>query len=127
MFHDATGLEAAGRLLIVLYFAMSLLHDVMPEATKHHVGRLTSFHVPFPTLAFWFGLALELTGCVLLLTGWHADWGIYCLIVFSVVANALYNRYWTMQDRFKRDFCRMLLNANTGVLGGLLLLLNNVR
>jgi uncharacterized membrane protein YphA (DoxX/SURF4 family) len=127
MFYDATWLDAAGRLLIVAYYVMHLLHDVMPGPTSHHIGRLRSFHVPFPALAFWIGIALELTGCVLLLTGWHADLGIYCLIVFTVVANSLYNRYWTVKDPVMHDFSRTLFGANTAVLGGLLLLLSNMR
>ena len=126
MLYEASWLDAAGRLLILAYFLMHLLHDVMPGPTRHHIGRLRSFHVPFPAVAFWLGMALEFTGCALLLSGWHAEIGIYCLIVFTVVANALYNRYWTIQEPMRRDFCRMLFGANTAVLGGLLLLIGNV-
>ena len=126
MLYGASWLDAAGWLLIAGYFVVSVLHDLMPGPTRHHVGRLESFHVPFPTLAFWIGMAMESTGCTLLLAGWHADIGIYLLIVFVIVANGLYNRYWSMEDPVRRDFCRMLLGANTAVLGGLLLLLRSI-
>jgi uncharacterized membrane protein YphA (DoxX/SURF4 family) len=127
MLYEGTWLDAAGRLLIVAYFVMHLVHDLMPAATRHHIGRLRSFHVPLPAIAFWIGMAMEATGCVLVLSGWHAEAGIYCLIVFTVVANTIYNRYWTIQDPLRRDFSRMLFGANTAVLGGLLLLLGIVR
>ncbi len=127
MLYDATWLHAAGRLLIVAYFVMTLPHGVMHGRANHHIGKLRGFHVPFPTLAFWIGIALELTGCVLLLAGWYADLGVYCLIVFTLAANALYNRYWTHKDPLEQMFSRMLFGANTAVLGGLLLLLDNMR
>ncbi|OGA03338.1 MAG: hypothetical protein A3H35_15815 [Betaproteobacteria bacterium RIFCSPLOWO2_02_FULL_62_17] len=120
-------LDAAGLLLIVAYYLLHLLHDVKPGPTQHHIGMLRGFGVPFPAVALRVAFAFELTGCVLLLTGWHADIGITILIAFTVVANALYNRYWTMEEPFRRECCRLLLGANTAVLGGLCLLLENVR
>jgi uncharacterized membrane protein YphA (DoxX/SURF4 family) len=127
MYYDASWLDAAGRLLIVVYFLVSGVQALRPEQRKHHVGLLGGFHVPFPTVAYWVGMALIWTGCVLLLTGWHADIGIYCLLAFTVAANAIYNRFWTVQNPMQRDFTRMLLCANTAVMGGLLLVLENLQ
>ena len=124
-FQGGAWIDWVARLLIVAYFLMHLLHDVMPEAAKYHVGRLRSFGVPFPALSLWVGLTAEAIGCLLLLTGWHADIGIYCLIVFTIIANAIYNRFWTVRDPVVHEFSRMLLGANTAVLGGLLLLLKS--
>jgi uncharacterized membrane protein YphA (DoxX/SURF4 family) len=64
-----------------------------------------------------------LVGCALLLSGWHMELGIYCLMAFTIAANGIYNRFWNMADPMKRDFAGFLFGANTGVLGGLLLLL----
>ena len=127
MFPDTSWLHSTGRLLIIAYFAMTLPHGILHGRASHHIGKLRTFRVPFPTLAFWSGIAMEVIGCVLLLTGWHADIGLYCLIAFTVIANALYNRYWICQDPMEQAFSRMLFGANTAVLGGLLVLLADVR
>jgi len=126
MTNATSWLNAAGMLLIVAYYLLHLLHDVKPGPTKHHIGMLRGFGVPFPAVALRVGFALEIIGCALLLAGWHADIGVIILIAFTVVANALYNRYWTMDEPFRRECCRMLLQANTAVVGGLCLLLENV-
>lgn len=127
MVHDGSWLDAAGRLLVVAYFLVAGVTNVTPGQMKHHIGRLTGFHVPFPGVAFWVGMALQFAGCALVLSGWHAEAGIYCLILFSLAANGIYNRFWTVRDPVRRDFGRLLLLANVGVLGGLLLVLGNLR
>jgi uncharacterized membrane protein YphA (DoxX/SURF4 family) len=127
MFDDATWLHAAGRLLIAAYFVMALPHNVLHGRAAYHIAKLESFHVPFPALSFWIGMALQTAGAALLVAGWHVDLGIYCLIPFTLISNGLYNRYWTIRDPMVSAFCRMLFGANTAVLGGLLLLLANLR
>jgi uncharacterized membrane protein YphA (DoxX/SURF4 family) len=126
MFYDATWVQVAGRLLIVAYFLVSLPHGVLHGRASHHITKLRDFYVPFPTFTFWAGWLIELTGCVLLLANWHVDIGIYCLMLFTVVSNLLYNRYWNTEDPVIRHFARMRFFANNAVLGGLLLLLPSI-
>ncbi len=127
MYYDASWLDAAGRLLIVGHYLVAGIGELAPAMIKHHLGVLKGYRVPFPAVAYGIGLALKLTGCALLLSGWHADIGVYCLIVFTLLANAIYNRFWIMQDPVRKNFSRMLLSVNIAVIGGLLLLLVNVR
>jgi len=126
MFFDASWLDSAGRLLIAVYFLVAGVKALMPHQIRHHVSLLGGFHIPFPAAAFWIGIAMLWAGCVLLITGWHADIGIYSLIVFSVLANAIYNRFWRETDPMRRHFTEMLFWANTAVMGGLLLVLENL-
>jgi uncharacterized membrane protein YphA (DoxX/SURF4 family) len=120
-------LDAAGRLLIVAYFLLAGATNLTPARIKDHIDRMIAFGTPLPTVAFWLGIALQFTGCALLVTGWHAEIGAWCLIVFTVVATAIFHRFWRMQDPLRRNFSRLMLLNNTGLLGGLLLLLANVR
>lgn len=80
-----------------------------------------------PHVAFWVGTVIELIGCVLVLFNWYPALGVICLIVFTVLASGLLLRFWETADTGKRmsqmnGFC-----ANVAVVGGLLLLLQNVR
>ena len=123
---DATWLNAAGKLLIVGFFVVAGLYNLAPVRIKDHIERLAEFGVPLPAAAFWFGIALQFTGCALVLAGWHAEVGVLFLIVFTVVANALFHRFWTATDPVRRNTMRLLLLNGVAILGGLLLLLRNV-
>jgi uncharacterized membrane protein YphA (DoxX/SURF4 family) len=88
---------------------------------------MTAFGTPLPRLAFWAGIALQFTGCALLLANRHASYGVYCLIVFTAAATAIFHRFWQKPDPVQRNASRLNLLANVAILGGLLLLLENVR
>ena len=124
---DASWLDTAGRLLIVGFFIIAGLCNLTRDRIKDHIERLAGFGVPLPAAAFWFGMALQFSGCALVLAGWHADIGVLFLIVFTVVANALFHRFWAMTDPARRNTLRLMLLNGIAIVGGLLLLLQNVR
>jgi len=127
MYGDLSWTDTAGRLLIVLCFLVTGLCNLTKARIKDHIDRMAAYRTPFPALVFWIGIALQFTGCALLLSGWHAEIGVYCLILFTLAATAIFHRFWGMQDAAKRNLSRIILLGNTGILGGLLLLLENVR
>jgi putative oxidoreductase len=127
MFYDATLLDTAGRLLIVGFFIAAGLCNLTPVRIKDHIDRMAALRTPFPAAAFWTGIVLQFSGSALLLAGWHADIGAICLIVFTVAATAIFHRFWQMPDPQRRNLSRIMFLNNTGLLGGLLLLLGNVR
>jgi uncharacterized membrane protein YphA (DoxX/SURF4 family) len=124
---DASWVDTVGRLLIVGFFLTAGVMNLAPARVKDHIERMAAFGVPFPAAAFWFGMALQFTGIALLLTGWHAEIGAWCLIVFTVVANAMFHRFWTAQDPARRNILRLMLLNGIAITGGLLLLLQNMR
>ena len=127
MFQDTTVLDLAGRLLIVLFFLAAGLGNMTPQKIKDHIDRMAAAHTPLPTLAFWFDIFLQFSGCALILTGWHADVGVWFLIVFTIAATAIFHRFWQVADPMRRNIGRIMLLNNTAILGGLFLLLQNVQ
>jgi len=127
MYGDASWLDTAGRLIIVCFFLAAGFYNVAPARARDHVERIAALGMPFPAAAFWLGMALKFTGCALVLTGWHAEVGVWCLIVFTVVANAMFHRFWRVTDPARRHTLRLLLLNGIAIVGGLLLLLENVR
>jgi putative oxidoreductase len=127
MYGDLSWTDTAGRLLIVLCFLVTGICNLTKARIKDHIDRMAAFHTPFPAAAFWIGIVLQFTGCALLLADWHPEIGVYCLILFTVAATAIFHRFWSMPDPAKRNLSRIILLGNTGILGGLLLLLENVR
>jgi len=127
MYGDSSWSDTAGRLLIALSFLVSGLCNLTPSRIRDHIERMETFGTPFPSAAFWTGIAIQFTGCALLLLDWHPRIGVWCLIVFTVTATAIYHRFWSMRDAAKRNMSRIILLTNASVLGGLLLLLGTVR
>lgn len=123
---DASWLDTAGGLLIAGFFIVAGFYNLAPARVRDHIERLGALGLPLPAAVFWFGMALQFTGCALLLAGWHADIGVLCLIVFTAVANALFHRFWTATDPARRNTLRLMLLNGIAILGGLLLLLRNV-
>ena len=66
-------------------------------------------------------------GMVLLAFDWHPAVGVICLMVFTITATAIFHRFWTKSDPIQRNISRITLLGNLAILGGLLLLLENVR
>lgn len=122
MIAGESALEVAGRLLIVGYFLVTGVSNLTRARIEDHVARMVAAGLPLARPAFWLGIALQLTGCTLLATGWRPDLGAACLIVFTVAATAIFHRFWRLQDPLARNFSRLMLLNNTGLLGGLLLL-----
>lgn len=126
MFTGASWLDTAGMLLIVFFFLAAGFYNLQPLRVREHISRLAAVKVPFPAAALWIGLTMQFTGCALLVAGWHADIGVILLIIFTATANALFHRFWTIVDPARRNVTRLLLLNGIAIIGGLLLLLQNV-
>jgi putative oxidoreductase len=124
---DDAWLEFAGRWLIVFFFLATGLANLRRESVRDHVERMIAARTPFPRLLFWAGIALQFAGCALLAFDWHAEIGVYGLILFTVAATLIFHRFWEKSDPVQRNLSRIGLLANVAILGGLLLLLANVR
>ncbi len=120
-------LTTIGTLAIVAFFLVAGVCNLTPARIRDHIDRMGALGAPFPAAAFWLGIALQFSGCALILAGWHADIGVWCLIVFTVAATAIFHRFWNATDAQRRNTGRVMLLNNIGVLGGLLLLLAHVQ
>jgi uncharacterized membrane protein YphA (DoxX/SURF4 family) len=127
LYNDPSWLVTIGRWLIVLFFLAVGIRNCFKPQVDDHLHRLKLFHAPFPRQTFWIGQTLEFIGCALVLANWHPAIGVGCLIAFTVLASALLLRFWEVGDPFKQAIMRNAVLANTAVVGGLLLLLQNVR
>src|SRR5215217_2682087 len=124
---DASWLDTVGRLLLVAFFLAVGIRNLQKEHVEDHVKRLGVFHAPFPRVTFWIGQALEFISCGLIVLDWHAGLGVVGLLAFTVVATALLLRFWEAPDPRMRVGMQNGFLANIGIVGGLLLLLQNVR
>ena len=124
---DLSWMVTAGKLLMAVFFLTAGTFNLMPQRSKDHIKRMAGFGVPMPGAVFWIGMVMEFAGCVLLLSGWHADVGVWLLIAFTAVAGGIFHRFWLVDDPLRRNALRIALLNNVAVIGGMLVLLHIVR
>jgi uncharacterized membrane protein YphA (DoxX/SURF4 family) len=124
---DASWLDTAGRLLIVGVFLFVGIRNLQPAQDEDHDERLRAAHTPLPAVVFWAGSVLEFVGCALILADWHPAIGVLCLLVFTILATGLLLRFWEADNPMKAMGMQNGFLANIAIVGGLLLLLQNVR
>src|SRR4030088_464381 len=120
-------LDLAGRQSIPLFFAVTGVSNPTQARNADPRERIAAPGVPCPASAFWLGIWLQLTGAALVAFDWHPAVGTLFLIVFTIAATSIFHRFWQKSDPLQRNISRLALLANLAILGGLLLLLENVR
>ena len=122
MYADHTPLQIAGQLLITLLFLGTALINSTTKV-KQHVDRLAAQGIPAPALVLWIGFAMQYAGSIMIGLDWHTNIGVAILIIFTLLASALFHRFWEVEDPLRRHFHLSFLFSNAAVIGGLLLLI----
>jgi putative oxidoreductase len=78
-------------------------------------------NVPFAKVALLVGFALQLVGGVMLALDFRTEIAVTMLIVFTVVATAIFHRFWQIEDPLRRHLALSFVFNNVGIVGGLLL------
>lgn len=123
---DVSTLDAAGRIIIALFFLWVAITNLSKARIKDHIDRLTLYKAPLPAPMFWVGEVLSIASALMVLTGWNAKYGVHGLMLFILVATALLLRFWDAPNPIARNGMRLAMLSNTAIFGGLLLLLQNV-
>lgn len=124
---DPSWMVSVGKLMVATLFLIAGTLNLMPARVKDHIERMSGFGVPLPGVAFWIGMGMEFAGCALLLSGWHADIGVWLLIAFTAIAGSIFHRFWLVEDPQRRHALRIALLNNIAVIGGLLVLLHIIK
>ena len=120
---DAEYASTAGRLLLGGYFLVAgIVNLVTPGSIRDHIDRMRGYGTPLPEAAFWCGVVLQFVGAGLVVGGYRVDVGAWCLIVFTVLATAIFHRFWQRTDPMQKRITQLLFMSNSAVIGGLLLL-----
>lgn len=119
---DHTTLEIVGQLMIATLFLGTLLLNAATKE-KQHVDRMAAMNIPLPRATLWAGFVLQGVGGLMVAIDWHAGLGAILLIVFTVLASAIFHRFWTMEDPLRRHLHLSFVFSNIAVIGALLLLI----
>jgi putative oxidoreductase len=120
MYRDHTALQAAGQMLLAFAFLATGIRNAGWKF-RQHAERMAAYGVPQPRAALIAGLVLQFGGALLLAFDLHRALGAVLLIAFTLLASAIFHRWWLIADPLLRHLHLSNLIVNCGVVGGLLL------
>lgn len=122
MYADHTYLEIAGQLLIaVLFLGTGIINST--TKVKQHVDRMAAMNIPMPAVTLWVGFGLQYVGGFMVALDYKAEFGAMILIFFTLVATAIFHRWWLIDDPLRKHLHLSFVFSNCAVVGGLLLLI----
>lgn len=122
MYQDQTPLQIAGQLLIAFLFLATGIVNVTTKF-RQHLDRMVAVGVPYAKPLLVAGFAMQFAGALLVALDWHRALGAAILIVFTVLATAIFHQYWRVEDPLRRHLHVSFIFSNCGIVGGLLLLM----
>jgi putative oxidoreductase len=120
VYHDHTPLQTAGQLLLAFAFLATGVRNAGWKF-KQHLERMAANGVPRAKTVLIAGFVLQFTGALLLATDLYRAVGAALLIAFTVLASAIFHRWWSIPDPLLRHLHLSNLIVNCGIVGGLLL------
>jgi len=122
MFEGQSALNISGQLLIAFLF---LATGIINAGWKfqQHLDRMIDAGVPFARPALITGFALQFVGGAMLALDYRVTLAAVMLIVFTVVATAIFHRFWLIKDPLRRHLALSFVFNNIGIVGGLLLMM----
>lgn len=93
MYRDHTPLQAAGQLLLAFAFLATGVRNVGWKF-RQHADRMAAYGIPFPSAVLSAGFVLQFAGALLLALDLHRQWGAGLLIAFTVLASAIFHRWF---------------------------------
>ncbi len=122
MYAEHSNLQIAGQLLMaVLFLGTGVINSTMK--VKQHVDRMAASGIPRAKLVLWIGFAMQYVGGLSVAFDYRVDIGAPLLIVFTIIATAIFHRFWEVEEPLRRHMHQSFIFSNCAVVGGLLLLM----
>jgi len=120
MYQDHSPLQAAGQFLLAFAFLATGVRNAGWKL-RQHLDRMVAYGVPWARGVLIAGFALQFSGGLLLLLDWYRVFAAGLLIAFTILASAIFHRWWLVADPLLSHLHLSNLIVNGGVVGGLLL------
>lgn len=118
---DKTTPEFLGQVIMGSFFLFQGVKNLMKPAMV--LGRFEAYRFPMPKLFLFTGVGLMWTGGVLLVLDYYTSLGAGLLLVFTLLATVIFQRWWTVNDPIRRPYNFLMFFYNVFIMGALLLLL----
>ena len=122
MYADHSALQIAGQLLIAFLFVGTGLINSTTKV-KQHVDRMAAQGSPCAAVVLWCGFGMQYVGGLAIAFDYRTDIGAPILIVFTILATAIFHRFWELEDPLRRHLHLSFIFSNCAIVGGLLLVM----
>jgi uncharacterized membrane protein YphA (DoxX/SURF4 family) len=122
MYQDHTPLQIAGQLAIAAAFLATGIRNAFWKFGQH-LDRMVATGVPQAKAVLATGFLLQFAGASLVALDYRRALGACLLIAFTVLASAIFHRWWLAPDPLVRHLLVSALLVNCAVVGGLLLVI----
>jgi putative oxidoreductase len=122
MYHDHTPLQIAGQLAIAFAFLATGVRNAGWKF-RQHLDRMVAAGVPQARAVLVAGFVLQFAGAALLALDYRRALGAGLLIAFTVLASAIFHRWWLAPDPLVRHLLVSAALVNCAVIGGLALVI----
>jgi uncharacterized membrane protein YphA (DoxX/SURF4 family) len=120
MYENHTPLQAGGQLLLAFAFLGTGVRNAGWKF-RQHLDRMVAYGVPQARFVLVAGFVLQFAGGLLLAFDVWRIAGAGLLIAFTVLASAIFHRWWLVPDPLLSHLHLSNLIVNCAVVGGLLL------
>jgi uncharacterized membrane protein YphA (DoxX/SURF4 family) len=107
-----------GRLGVAFYFVWAFFFNI--GARDFHLGEFKRIGIESGKTFFWLGQAMVIAGVALLLYPTTIVYGTGLLIVFTLLSDGLFHRFWTYPEPKDATIHKFFLYEHVALVGGLL-------
>lgn len=118
---DKTLIQMLAQIIMGGFFVFQGMKNVMkPEMV---LGRFENYKFPQPKIFLWLGVLMMWVGGGLVVADYYTQIGAVMLLLFTVLATAIFQRWWTVEDPVRRPYNFLMFFYNVFIIGALMLLL----
>lgn len=121
LYADHTPLQAAAQMVMGAFFIFQGIKNAIKW--RINVARMEALGIPAPAVCLAIGFVIQFPGALMVMLDWRTNAGVAALIVFTVLASAVFHRFWRMTDPVRAEYHFLLLTYNVFVVAALLLLI----
>lgn len=119
-FTDLTLTQMLGQMLIGVFFLIMIVKNIRVwDFNMERTGAI----LPFPAVALIINFILQFVSALTLLADYYDHVGAIVLIVLTIMATAMFHRFWRMDDPLRRTYHMLLFTNNIAIVGALVMII----
>ena len=118
-FSDSTIFQIIGQIMIGLFFWIMIAKNI--RVWQFNIER-TGAILPKPKFFLVINFVLQFFSGLALIIDYRVSVAAFVLIILTVLATAMFHRFWSMEDPQKKNYHMLLFFNNVAITGALIML-----
>ncbi|MES2559831.1 MAG: DoxX family protein [Bacteroidota bacterium] len=103
-------------------YALIFLNTIIGHFSQQTIAYAHSHGVPMASVLVPFSGILAFAGALSIISGYHAKWGAWLIVLFLIPVTFTMHNFWTIADPMARQLQLTMFMKNISMLGGALLI-----